>query len=201
MCGYCMKNILLTCLFLGLSFTAQAESLDIDLSSDSIRGQFNVLDRRGDVGFSAAVQLVDDEADVYSLNLRTQGRLEGNRNVMGGFGGRLFHVAPENDRIESFQALGLGGFVDFRIPELRGVIIGGEFYFAPSVVTTGDYGNFREIAVKLSYRIYQNAVIYLGARYAEMNKMNKKPGRFPAFVFCGRLLVAEVLLEVLGYGN
>ena len=162
-----IKNTLLACLLFVFGVAANGESLDVDLGAEMVRGQLNVLDRRQPLGFSGSVMLVEDVADVYSLNLRTQGLLDVQKSIRGGFGGRFYYVSPEVSGFDDFQSLGLGGYVDFKVPELRGVIVGAEVYFAPSVTTSGDYDSLREIAFKIRYHIYQNSDIYLGLRYID----------------------------------
>lgn len=167
-----MKNTFLTCLLSLFTITAYGESLDVDLSNDSFRAQFNLFDRRQPLGFSGSFMLVEEVGDIYSLNLRTQAQLDGRKNIRGGFGGRLYYVSPEIDGVDSFQSLALGGFLDIKIPELRGVIVGAEVYFAPSVTTSNGFGNFREMMFKVRYHLYENADIYLGARYIDVSADN-----------------------------
>lgn len=167
-----MKNIIKVCSLLSL-FSASATyaaSLDVDINNDAIRGQFNVSDANAKLGLSAAVMATDDDGEVYSFTARTQGILAKHEMIKGGFGGRAYYVDPDDG--DNFQSLGIGGYIDVTVPELKDLTLGVEIFYAPSITTSNDIDNLKEISFRASYQLFENASAYLGLRHIEAEKGN-----------------------------
>lgn len=147
------------------SSQALAGSLDVDINSDNLVGQYHFSDKNARLGLSGALALTDDKGEVFHFTVRTQGNLAGEQNIRGGFGGRLYAFEPENS--DGFQSLALGGFLDITVPQHPELSIGTELYYGPSITTTDDVDNVREFMVRVSYQLFQNAAVYLGVRNIE----------------------------------
>jgi len=151
-----------------LGAQAHAASLDVDLNNDTLRAQYNFSAEQADVGISAAAMLTDDKGEVYYLTLRTQGALANQRNIRGGFGTRAYYASPDNG--DSFQALALGGYLDVTVPEIPALSAGVELYYAPSITTTDDLDNVRELQFTIKYQLFENASAYVGIRHLEVEE-------------------------------
>ncbi len=163
-----MKNLLSIVSVIGLSVTSNtfAASLDVDINNDTLRGQFNLSDTNAKLGLSGAVMLTDDNGEVLSVTARTQGILANQKAIKGGFGGRGYYADPENE--DSFSSLAIGGFVEVTPPQISDLTVGVDFYYAPSITTTDDLDNLKELSLKVSYQLFENASAYVGLRYLEV---------------------------------
>ncbi len=168
-----MKHLLATCSIAAtfVASGASASSLNVDINNDTLKGEFNVSDQRADVGLSVAALLTDDNGEAYAVTLRTQGTLADQEHIRGGFGGRAYHIAPE-PYDNSFQSLGIGGYLDVTVPEFTDLTLGVELFYAPSITTTDDVDNVSEFSLRASYQLFENASAYVGLRYLEAEVNN-----------------------------
>lgn len=166
-----MKKFIQTNAFImlsALSTSALTASFDVDINNDTLRGEYHLSDPQADLGLSGAILLTDDNGEVFAVTAHTQGALANQEAIRGGFGGRLYHGSP--DQGDSFQALGIGGFVEVTIPELQDLIVGLEFIYAPSITITDDLDNLTELNLRVSYQLFENAAAYVGIRHLEVEQ-------------------------------
>lgn len=156
-------------LALGAGNIVHAASLEADINGDAIKAKYNLNSDRASMGVSAAVLITDDNGEAFSLDFRSQGRLNktADTDIRGGFGIRAYHVAPEHTD-DSFQALALGGYVDLAIPSIEDVSFGVDFYYAPSITMTDDLDNMHELSLRVNYQLFENAKIFAGTRDLEV---------------------------------
>ncbi len=148
-----------------------AASLDVDINNDAIRGQYNFSDTNAKLGLSGTALATDDKGEVYYITARTQGTLAKKEMLKGGFGGRAYYANPEG--FGSFQSLAIGGYVDLTVPEFTDLTLGVEVFYAPSITTTDDIDNLREISFRATYLLFENASVYAGLRYLEIEVDNR----------------------------
>jgi YfaZ precursor len=158
----------LALLAMALSGPALADSIDINLNSDSIQAEYASYWRTAD--FTLGLLSNRDTKDwVASAGLLARGAKQtaGSRTEVG-LGGKVYVVSVGHDDIE---ALGLGGAV--RVFPGNGPIgIGGYAFYAPDIVTGGDGKRFWETGVHLDFEVIRDtADIYIGYRKlrAELN--------------------------------
>lgn len=161
---------------LGSSFLASgalASSLEADIHADALKAKYNFNSERASMGLAAAVLITDDNGEAYSFDIRSQGLLNKSQdaNIRGGFGVRGYHVAPDGDA-DSFQALGLGGYVDVAIPSIPDITFGIDLNYAPSILVTDDIDSLYELNLRVSYQLFQNAKVYAGLRDFEVGFEN-----------------------------
>lgn len=169
-----MKCAVMTlCVSLAAS-VAQAETLDINLSSNALRGSFSaplssVFPRLGGVYDAGA--LIGEQG---GRNVR-QGHLgvlvtgdAGAReaNVTAGLGGRL--VALDAEKI-SGGALALGGQFEARIPAFNRIGAMAYVYGAPRASAFGDLAGYLEYAVSADYQVLRQASVYVGYRQLKLD--------------------------------
>lgn len=110
--------------------------------------------------------LTDDNGEVYAFTARTQGQLADRSPVKGGFGGRVYHASPDSG--DSIQALGIGGFIGFSVPEIDDFSVEVELYYAPSIMITDNFDNMTDLQFRASYQLFENAAVYAGFRNIEV---------------------------------
>lgn len=167
-------------LLLSLSLAANAasaETLDLNLSSNALRGAFSaplssVFPRLGGV-YDAGV-LIGEKG---SVDVR-QGHLgvlvtgdAGARdaNVTAGLGGRFVVVDADNF---SGGALALGGQFEARIPAFNRIGAMVYVYGAPRASAFGDFDGYLEYAVSADYQVLRQASIYAGYRQVKLDVEN-----------------------------
>jgi len=145
--------------------TTWAANLDIDLASNaaSVTYTANLTDTglEGSLGYLHHTNVVD----VASGGLD----LVGNASPVGsplifGVGGKLFVVDPKLVHANG-AAVGLGAHFRYTWPDYNRFAIGGELYFAPSIVTFQDTQRYLQAGMRAEYEVLRNADVYIGYRY------------------------------------
>jgi hypothetical protein len=132
----------------------------------------------GTTGMAEAGYLYDGQHDHDHVNFGHLGVLaSGNLGVpesTAGVGLRGFYA-----RRGSFggQGLALGGLVDFHVPGLDRLGLMGSLYYAPDVLTGGDYQHYFEFGLDAGYQILREATVYIGYRRLELPL--DRPGAHP----------------------
>jgi hypothetical protein len=156
-------------LFLALATAAcasqAANTLDFNLASNAVAAEFstNLTDTglEGSLGFlhhSNRVDLFDVGAD-----------LVGNASPAGsplifGVGGKFFYISPKNG-VGNGEALAVGAHFRYTWPYFNRFAVGGELYYAPSIVAFQSADRFWEGRLTANYQILRNADAYVGYRY------------------------------------
>jgi hypothetical protein len=143
---------------------AQGANLDFNLASNAVGADFstNLTDTglEGSLGFMHH----SDRADVMDAGLD----LVGNASPVGsplifGVGAKFFYIAPQH--IDNGEALGIGARFRYTWPYFNRFAIGGELYYAPSIVAFQNVDRFLESRITANYQILRNADAYVGYRY------------------------------------
>ena len=160
-------------LFSSLSIAAQG--LDLNLSSDAIRGEF-AFDIGALPNNNAKVAiggLFSEDLDPEELTAIHAGLLvtgdTGAREALveAGLGVRL--VALDVADSLNGAAIALGGEVDARLPAYNRIGVSGSVYFAPDVSSFSDINQYIEYAFDANYEIIRNAFVYLGYRQVRLD--------------------------------
>lgn len=162
-------------LCLGFAATAvQAESIDINLSSQALRGAFagpltNIFPRLSGQ-YDVGVLLGEEESRNY---LQAHGGLlvtgdagAQQANVVAGLGGRL--VALDVEEVTG-GALALGGMAEARLPAFNRIGATLYVYGAPKASAFGDLEGYLEYAVGLDYQVLRDASVYAGYRQVKVD--------------------------------
>lgn len=165
----------LAVLCLGLAATAaRAEGLDINLSSQALRGTFSaplsgVFPRLNGI-YDVGVLMGEEEGRNFlqgHAGLLVTGDAGAARaNVTAGLGGRLAFVDSED---ETGGALALGGMFEGRLPAFNR--IGAIFYVygAPKASSFGDIEGYLEYALGIDYQVLRDASVYVGYRQLKVD--------------------------------
>lgn len=153
-----------TVLIFGFSQWALADSVDINLSDDSVQLTYAATFRSAEITVGGLNNSDQDDwaAHVGLVSLGTKRSMKSRSEV--GLGGRIY-AASANDN--DVLALALGG--QFRWFPGDGIIgLGGQFFYAPDIVTGRDAERFWEASVRLEFEVVrQSSSIYLGYRKVE----------------------------------
>ncbi len=152
-------RLLLAALATGLSGAVAADSVDINLNSDSIQAVYGTDWRTAKFNLGL-LRNSDKDSWVASAGLLAadQKQTAGARTEVG-LGGKIYAVSIGNQDV---QALGLGGEVRV-FPNDGPIGIGGYAFYAPNVVTAGDGKNFWEAGARVEFEVIKNtANVYIG---------------------------------------
>ena len=156
-------RILLAVLAAGFSGPGLADSIDINLNSDSIQATYASNWRTAELDLGL-LSNSDKDNWVASAGLLALGETQptGTRTEVG-VGGKIY-LASASD--QDVLALGLGGQVRV-FPHGGPIGIAGYVFYAPDVVTSGDAQQFWEAGARIEFEaIESTASIYLGYRKA-----------------------------------
>jgi YfaZ precursor len=162
-------------LFLGLvlaASVARAEDVDVNLSSDTLRGTFAApLTGRlnGIYEFGALLGERDNQSyqQLHAGLLATGDAGARDANVTAGLGGRLFVLNGEGGA--DGGGLALGGQVDARLPAFNRIGVIAYAYGAPEASTFGDFDGWYEYAASLDYQVLKGASVYAGYRQLKVD--------------------------------
>ncbi len=155
-------------LFTLLSFSSitYADNLEFALSDEVIEATMQNFYSDSFSSQAALLHADDDKqtSDLISFGLFANGKTGSVRTHLGG---KLFWM--EGEKVDS-RGLALGGAVDaFLTPKL---FIVGSIFYAPDITTGGDFDNYLDLGVKLSYQILENTALFIGVRSIEVEKDN-----------------------------
>lgn len=149
---------------LTLSPAVAANELDLNVSSDAARLTLN-FDLSNNLLADGSWLHHQDRGDVLGAGLHLTGAATGGQNpVQAGLGGRLLWVDSDFGTGDDGQALAIGGFVTYTLPEYNRFVVGGSLYYAPDVLSFGDMTKYREYNAWAGYSVLRQGQVYLGVR-------------------------------------
>lgn len=156
-----MKRIVLAAALAGMAVTAQAATIDLNLSNESVRAEYDAPLPQTRLNLSVGgMYHEEDNADATLLHagLHTQ---ENMAQYSMGVGAKGYWLNA--DGVNGF-AVGLGGQGSFSVPQLPLVRFGGHFYFAPKVTSFSDLDGLTDMSIRASYQALRDVDVYLGWR-------------------------------------
>lgn len=156
-----MKRIVLAAAVAGMAATAQAATIDINLSNDSVRAEYDAPLPQQRMNLSVGgMYHEEDNADATLIHagLHTQ---EHTAQYSIGIGAKGYWLNADNvDGI----AVGFGGQGSFSIPQLPMVRFGGHFYLAPKVSSFSDLDGLTDMSIRAYYQALRDVDVYVGWR-------------------------------------
>ncbi len=156
-------RVIVFALLAAATASAAADSVDLNLSSDTIEAKYNSGVGFGEWTFGALYNR-DQKDQLVNVGLLATGETRvGGSRVDAGLGGKLYAISIDNDEV---LALGLGG-------QLRWFFGDGPFsvagygFFAPRVVTFLDGVWFWEAGVRAEVELIKNSFLYIGYRQVQ----------------------------------
>ena len=150
------------------SASAAADSVDLNLSSDTIEGRYNSSVGFGEWTFGGLYNR-DQKNQAVNVGLLATGetRMRGSR-VEAGMGGKLYATSILNEEV---IALGLGGQLRWFFGD-GPFAVGGYGFFAPRVVTFLDGERFWEVGVRGEVELIKSSFLYIGYRHMQVELKN-----------------------------
>jgi len=173
------KKIAVTAILGIATFSAQAETFDLNISSEAVRaalsGPLSFGETNGaryDVGYLYS----DDRGarlNVGHLALLVSGDAGArSANVHVGIGVR---AAGIDQRGADGGAVAVGGEFDVRLPAMNRLGLVGYAYYAPDVLAFGDIDTYLDASLTVDYEIIRNASVYAGFRQVRAG-VDEAPG-------------------------
>jgi hypothetical protein len=165
-----MRKLLISVVFLGMfahAPAAPALSLDLNLSDDAAEFKLGSVSRGGILETQFSWLHEQDRGDLLGLGLHmVDDANPGGSPLRIGIGGRLLAIdTPGPDGM----ALAVGGHFRYTLPGMNRLGLGGELYYAPSIVSGGDLERHLQWALRAEYQILRQANLYAGYRRVRPN--------------------------------
>jgi hypothetical protein len=164
-----LKGLLGALLMCGASGVAQAEIFDLSVGDNSFRAAlYGPLSRIGgqsegqyDVGVIVRPKREDDLLIVHAGALLTGDTGMRNFELAAGLGVRAVYIGRDRD---SGGAVAPGGQLEARLPGYERIGFSIYGYYAPEVLSFGEFDEYYEVGVGVDYQVLKNASVYLGYR-------------------------------------
>ncbi|PHV11346.1 YfaZ family outer membrane protein [Chitinimonas sp. BJB300] len=162
-----MRQAWLAGLALLLSPLAQADSLDLQLSSDVFSGRYSsgLLGKSANMDFG--FQHHTDNGNVATVGLEVE-QISGKRDSLA-LGAQVVGIFNDYDNA---TALAIGGRFNVGLPSLPKVRIGGHLWAAPGVTTSGAK-KYVDAGVRVGYQALDRGEIYVGYRNTKIGYKNR----------------------------
>lgn len=144
---------------------ANADNLDVNLGSNAAQVGYTASLTNSGLEGSLGYLHHTSSVDIGSVGLG----LVGNASPVGsplifGVGGKALFIAPSQGS-ENGVAIALGAHFHYVWPSYNRFAIGGELYYAPSIVSFNHADRYMEFGVRAGYSVLRNAEIYVGYRH------------------------------------
>lgn len=157
---------------------ACAEStLDLNLNSNTARLSFKTPITPTGLYANAGYLYNSDRGDVINAGIHLIGDAGVGPNPLhAGLGGQFYYINPDFPDLpgpgdgpldfdsDAGEALAVGGFLQYQLPDYNRIGFGAHIYYAPGVIAFGGLDRFLEYGVRADYQVLRNANVYIGYR-------------------------------------
>ena len=161
-----IKALLATAALISATQAMAGGSLDLSLSNDAARLEYDAAKVGSGLHVSASVQHHQDDGDLIGLGAHVVDVREPNSPLYLGVGGKVFGF--KDDDFDG-GALAVGGFLRYQFPQVPDLSVAGYLYYAPQVVSFNDTENLMDTDVRLQFSLLPTARVYTGYRYTRVN--------------------------------
>ncbi len=159
-------------LFLVLASTAiavQGANLDFNLASNAVAVDYTASLTETGLEGDLSYLHHSDRADIAAAGVD----LVGNASPVGsplifGVGAKAFFISPKSTPVtpnDNGLAVGVGAHFRYTWPTYNRFAIGGELYYAPSIVSFQNADRYLQFGARAAYQILRNADAYIGYRH------------------------------------
>jgi len=160
-----IKALLTTAALVSATQAMAGGSLDLSLSNDTARLEYDAAKVGSGLHVSASLQHHEDNGDLIGVGAHVVDVRKPNSPLYLGVGGKLF--AFKEDDFDG-GALAVGGFLRYKFPQVPDLSVAGYTYYAPQVVSFNDTENLLDSDVRVQFSILPTARIYMGYRYTRV---------------------------------
>lgn len=173
-------------IFFSSTLRAQAKSVDVDLSDDSVWFQYNQMligEKFSNAELSGSFMYNTSDSRLFTVGLEMVEEVTFMTTWFDvGVGGKLFFGnVDDND----FLNLGLGGRLRYVIPKIKQVSIGANAYYAPEIVSFFDSKGLWKVGFQINYNILEQSSVYFGYRAIKTDLNKKKDVTIDKGVYLG----------------
>jgi len=172
-----MLRLMLILLLSALCSTSLARSFDINLSDDAAQFKYGSLIGGTNYGRTEmSIGFLYNEDDNYLGEIGLLVIDEAGSKTPGlelGVGPKFWFGGSDEADVD-ISAIGLGGQLRYKNPNVPRIVYGASIYYAPSVVSFMDADNMLEYDIRLEYELLPTANVYLGFRSIEAEIKNRK---------------------------
>lgn len=144
-----------------------ADILAADLNDKSVKVHYVGTNTGSNLDFEGGFLYHKDDGYLMNVGARVGGQAVGGAPISGAMGGRLYYVNPEGP--VNGSAFGVGGSAAFEIPQISGLELAAELYYAPSVLAFGKLDSLLDATLRIKYQVIENGSIYLGFRHVTID--------------------------------
>lgn len=159
-----MRKFLIGLIFLAMTWPGAAAALSIGLNLSDDAAELKVANRAQDGMLETQFSFLHEQnrGDVAGIALHmVDDANPGGAPLNVGIGGRALFVDTDGP---NGGGLALGGHFRFTLPDMDRLGIGGELYYAPSIVAGGDLDRHLQWSLRGEYQILRQANVYIGYR-------------------------------------
>lgn len=178
-----MRKALYALSLLTAATAANAADISLALSNKTIAADFTSQQVGQGLEFTLGGLHHTDNGNVFTSGLQVSQQV--NNSLSVSLGGKFYFV--QND-VKNASALALGGQVDWALPGLPQVHVGGHGWFAPSVTSFNDSKNLQDIGAFVSYRVLSNAEVFASYRRVRVDYDNRDGIRMQSGTLVGMKL-------------
>lgn len=172
-----MKNYiysLLSVACLAVSGSAFSHTLDLNLNDDTVAVDYTTQIKKSELNVGAGLLHNQDLGDVYYGSFFVADNVNKQSGLLAGIGGRAYYMDVDRSD-ESGTAIGLGGFLNWDLPNVTNLSLRSDIYYAPDVLAFDEIDGYLDFSARVQYRIIEQAWIYVGYRNAEAK--TEAPGK------------------------
>lgn len=160
-----LKALMATMAVLAAGQAAAGGSLDLSLSNDTARLEYDAAKVGSGLHVSASVQHHEEDGDLVGIGAHVVDVREPDSPLYLGVGGKVF--AFKEDDFDG-GALAVGGFLRYQVPQVPDLSFAGYVYYAPQVVSFNDTENLLDSDVRVQFSLLPTARVYTGYRYSRV---------------------------------
>ncbi len=158
------RRIVLACstVLMFNSLVAHGDEVNVNLSNDAFNANY-LVDMGQGMLVGGGVLHEEDNGQIVNLDVLVRDDLRsGEHDFSAGVGGKLMAVLPDGG--EDAVALTLGGFVNYKLPNIQAVALNSEVYYAPSVTSTSDIDGIFYFTASVELEVIERAKLHAGYR-------------------------------------
>jgi hypothetical protein len=159
-----MQKILSLLGFCLVASAVQASDLSIALSNKTVSLDYVGATQNGTLQTNMGGFHHSNNGDMASLGVHVSQSLNPQAQASVGFKG----VGLFNDQKNS-AAIALGGSFKVALPMAQNLYFGAHAWYAPSVVSSNQVKNFRDVGTQLGYQLLDNAALFVDYRFIQVN--------------------------------
>lgn len=150
------------------SSEALADKVGVNISNHTVAGNYSVDMGQG-LFVGGGLLHEEDAGQVGSIDFIMSDDLRsGEHSFTAGVGGKLAAIVTEADGGDG-GSMALGGFVDYRIPNMQAISIYGEVFYGPSVTSMNHVDGLLWYSASVEVELIDRAKIHFAYRKIEVD--------------------------------